>query len=71
MAEYGTPLSIGEARGVAKQIRGAKHVDPGYWPWVIEELCDRLEGFHLLYGDPHARKPEGVISGHSAIARVE
>jgi hypothetical protein len=42
----GIPLSIGEARLVAKQIRETRILlGPGreYWAWVVEQLCDRLE----------------------------
>jgi hypothetical protein len=39
----GIPLSLGEALGVAKQIRESKYADTQYWPWVIEELVKRIE----------------------------
>lgn len=39
----GIPLTIGEARQAAAQIRASGRVDRQYWPWVIEELCRMLE----------------------------
>ncbi len=38
---YGTPLSLGEARGIADQIRQSTVVDREYWPWAIDEMVKR------------------------------
>lgn len=41
------PVTVGEARLVAEQIRKAARthgrIDAGYWPFIIEELCRQLE----------------------------
>ncbi len=37
------PVTVGEARLVAQQIREATWADKQYWPFIIEELCRRLD----------------------------
>jgi hypothetical protein len=39
----GLPLTIGEARMVAEKGRRSSPVDPGYWSWIIDQLCDMVE----------------------------
>jgi hypothetical protein len=40
--DFAPPLTIGEAMGVADQIRSAVAVDQKYWPGVIEQLCKQV-----------------------------
>lgn len=38
------PLTLNEARLVAQQMRdGLIGASKDYWPWVVEELCNRIE----------------------------
>jgi hypothetical protein len=39
----GEPLTIDEARLVAQSIRESSVSQPIYWPWVIEQLCLKIE----------------------------
>lgn len=42
-APKGIPLSLNEARLAAKDLREGA-VDREYYPWIIEQLCDLVEG---------------------------